>query len=349
MRRRELLKAALTGATLPALTAFRPAPVPRVMTVRGWIDAAAMGTTLAHEHLYADLRSFAEQQARPILPAPGAVERKLLPHLRALRAAGCATLVDATATHVGRSPALVRRLSIASGLHMLVPSGVYLSADGRFAPDYLATDSAEALAARWIGEWRNGIAGTEIRPGFLKLGVNGGPLRDAEAKAMRAAALTHRATGLTIAVHTGPWRTPAPGENGQSAQAQLALLRDAGVAPSAWIWFHAQNEADGAQHLAAARQGAYVSFDGYRPGMEAEYAARIDALRREGLLDRVLVSQDAGWYTAGAPNGGDFSPYAPILTRLVPALRGRGFDAGAIATLFRRNPAAAYAVRVRSA
>jgi phosphotriesterase-related protein len=43
-----------------------------------------------------------------------------------------------------------------------------------------------------------------------------------------------------------------------------------------------------------------------------------------GLLGRTLVSQDAGWYHAGEPGGGDYRPYTFLYTdflpRLVPAV-----------------------------
>ena len=70
-------------------------------------------------------------------------------------------------------------------------------------------------------------------------------------------------------------------------------------------------------------------------------------MREAGLLEHVLISQDAGWYTAGQPGAGEFKPYDPLFTVLVPALRGAGFDEDAIATLLVRNPARAFAIGVR--
>lgn len=348
MDRRLFLKAA---AGLPALlTGCRfteTAQSLQIMTVNGWLDTSQMGLTLSHEHLYADVRPADEQRATPFTPDIDAVVDVVLPHLQRIRALGCRTLVDATATGVGRNPAIVARLSAESGLNMLMPSGAYLAADGIFMPGFVATDTPENLASRWIDEWQNGIDGTGIRPGFLKLGVNGGPLTELEAKIIGAAAITHLETGLAIAVHTSPWSAVEPGHNARSAREQLETLKAAGVSPSAWIWVHAQNEQQRDQHLAAARQGAYISFDGYRPGQEADYLAMIGNMRDAGLLNRVLLSQDAGWYSAAEERGGNFSPFEPILTGLIPSLSRAGYTQAEIDTLFIDNPAAAFSVRVQ--
>jgi phosphotriesterase-related protein len=317
----------------------------QVMTVAGPIEASALGMTLAHEHLFADLRTYAEQLANPIPLDVDDVIQVVLPYLQEIRRLGCRTVVDCTATTLGRNPALIKRLSQASGLHMLTVTGAYVAAGGRFVPPYVLDETDEELAERWIDEWRHGIGDTGVRPGLIKLGIEGDPLTATERKVLRAGARTHRETGLVIAVHTGPWSEVEPGRNARCAFAQLQLLEDAGVEPSAWIWVHAQNEVQGDYHVRAAGHGAWVSFDGFRPGQEAGYVAMIGRMRDEGHLGRVLVSQDAGWYNAGQPQGGEFKPFLPIFTSLIPALRGSGFDEDQIQTLFVHNPARAFAVR----
>lgn len=318
-----------------------------VMTVLGPVDADALGMTLIHEHLYADLRPHAEQTANPLSP-PAEVVDVVLPYLRDIHRLGCRTLIDCTATTLGRNAALIRRLSEASGLHMLTVTGAYVAAGGRFTPPYVLDETDQELAQRWIGEWRSGIDGTAVRPGLIKLGVENDPLTETERKVLRAAARTHLQTGLVIASHTGPWSDVEPGRNARCAFAQLEVLDAEGVAPSAYIWVHAQNEAQASQHVRAARSGAWVSFDGFRPGQEGTYVTLVRRMRDEGLLDRVLVSQDAGWYNAGQPRGGEFKPFAPVFTMLIPALREAGFDDDDVNTLFVRNPARAFTVRVRA-
>lgn len=311
----------------------------QVMTVKGPIDAVEMGLSLTHEHVVADVRPMQEQLANPVAPDSGEVVDVVLPHLKRIRELGCRTLVDATGVGIGRHAALVRRLSEESDLHMLCTTGAYAAAEYQFLPPYVRAESADALAARWTDEARNGIEGTGVRPGLIKLSVNGGPLSEIELKLIRAAAIAHLETGLTIGVHT---RLAA------AASDQLAFLQEAGVHPSAWIWIHAQEEADPAQLISAADSGAWISFDGIAPDTVAAHVEKVKRLHGAGLLGRVLVSQDAGWYTVGEPRGGDFRSFDTVFTSFVPMLREHGFSEDEIDTILVRNPAAAFSTGVRS-
>ncbi len=234
---------------------------------------------------------------------------------------------------------LLKRLADASGLNLLVSTGYYGARDDLHLPSHALTESADALAERWIREWTTGIDGTGIRPGFIKIGLDPGPLSAIDRKLIEAAARTHLATGLTIAAHTGP---------AAGALDQLAVLEAEGVDPSAWIWVHAQAEADSTVHVRAARSGAWISFDGLAPDNVERYVARLAFMKEEHLLHRVLVSHDAGWYHVGEPGGGTFRRFDTLFTALLPALRAAGFTDEEIHQLSVVNPAEAFAVRVRA-
>jgi phosphotriesterase-related protein len=60
-----------------------------------------------------------------------------------------------------------------------------------------------------------------------------------------------------------------------------------------------------------------------------------------GLLDRTLVSQDAGWYRPGEPGGGDYRGYTLLLEEFIPRLRESGFSGEQVDQLLVKNPAAA--------
>ncbi len=349
MNRRRFLHTLLQTASAAALAGTRPSigatqsregdSALTIMTVRGRIPADDMGTTLTHEHAMASFQPHEEWLKSPLPYDRNVVIDRVLPHLERIRALGCRTFVDATAVGLGRNPRILRELSERSGLHVLTVTGNYAAFDYKFLADYVRTDSVEALADRWIREWNDGIDGTDVRPGFIKLGFNGGALSDVERKLIRAAALAHRATGLTIGAHTGP---------AIAAYEQLAILEAEKVEPSAWIWIHAQGESDPARYDDAARRGAWISLDGVGPDSLDLHVERITELRDKGRLNRVLVSQDAGWYWVGEPDGGTFRPYDTVFTTLIPALRARGFSTQEIDTLFVKNPAEAFAVRVRA-
>jgi phosphotriesterase-related protein len=296
-----------------------------------------LGTTLPHEHVLVDFIG-ADRVSRDRYDRDE-VFAVALPHLKRARELGCRTLIECTPAWLGRDPALLKRLSEASDLQLLTNTGYYGAGQGKYLPPHARTEDADALAKRWLAEWRDGIEGTGIRPGFIKIGVDAGPLTDANRKVVQAAARTHLKSGLSIAGHTG---------DGQAALAQLEVLKQEGVTPGAWIWVHAQSEKDFALHRQAAERGAWVEFDGISPTSIDQHVQCVANLKRHGCLDRVLISHDAGWYSVGEPRGGKFRNYETLFTQFLPALKKAGFTPEEIDLLTVANPAKAFAIRVRA-
>jgi phosphotriesterase-related protein len=221
------------------------------MTVRGPIDSAQMGNTLIHEHILVDF--IGAKYSSPDRWNRDSVTEKVLPFLEELKNSGGQTLIDCTPNFLGRDVILLKDLSELSGLNIITNTGYYGGSDNKFLPDHAFTETHQALAARWINEWKRGIAPTSIKPGFIKISVNAEKLSAISEKLIRAAAITHLQTGLTIASHTGP---------AIPAFEQLEIVKKAGVHANAFIWVHAQNEKDKTTYVKAAREGAWVSLDG---------------------------------------------------------------------------------------
>ena len=336
MKRRTFL--AVTGAAAAGAAArLGEAATATVHSVRGPIDASSMGTTLVHEHVMVDFGG-AAVASRSRYDAEE-VFKTALPHLLDVHKRGCRTLVECTPAYLGRDPQLLARLSEASGLQIVTNTGYYGAAKDIAIPKHAWDETPQQLAARWTAEFENGIEGTRIRPGFVKIGVDAGPLSAIDLKLVEAGALCHLATGLTLAIHTG---------DGQAAGDILATLARLGVAGEAYVWVHAQNEKDPVMRAAVANKGAWVELDGVSPKtLDAHVAAVVD-LKARGFLGRVLVSQDAGWYHVGEPNGGSYRPYVLLFDAFVPALRAAGLTESDVETLLVRNPAQAFQVRRRA-
>jgi len=316
-----------TLASLPGVSSQRDT----VQTVTGPIPASDLGVTLMHEHIVTDLR--APAQRRPGGYDPDAAFRVALPYLRELRDQGCESLVETTPLHIGRDLELLRRLSQVSGLNIIAATGIYGAADGKFIPAYAHQESAEELAKRYIREWRRGVGTSGIRPGIIKTGVNQHtPLAAIEEKLVRAAALAHKATGLTVASHTG---------SGSAALAQIDILKEMDVPLSSFIWVHAQNERDQRVHRAAARAGAWVEFDGISQKSLEWHVGCVVAMAEADLLDRTLVSQDAGWYQPGEKGGGNYRGYTLLFREFLPRLRRSGLSDTEIDQLLVKNPRSA--------
>ena len=327
--RREFVTFGAALLTCPAALAraSRQSARATIDTVTGPVLHGRLGVTLMHEHVLVDFIGAAGV-------SPSRYNRDeafavVLPHLRQLKSRGCDTLVECTPAYLGRDVELLRRLSAASGLLILTNTGLYGAANDKHLPAYAFTETAEQLAARWTREWTGGIDGSGIKPAFMKIGVDAAPLSEIDAKLVRAAALTHRAIGLSIASHTG---------SGAAALEELAILEHAGVALSSFIWVHAQSEKDRSFHVRAAERGAWVEFDGVAPATVDVHVALVRNMKDRGLLGRVLVSHDAGWYRVGEPRGGTFRPFDTLFTSFVPALKAAGFTESEVRQLLVDNP-----------
>ncbi|HSK11271.1 MAG TPA: hypothetical protein VK911_16930, partial [Vicinamibacterales bacterium] len=267
----------------------------KVMTVLGPVSPDELGSALPHEHVLVDFVG-ADKVSRDRYDAGEAYE-VILPHLRRARELGCRAFMECTPAYLARDPRLLERLAKATGLHILTNTGYYGAADDTFVPRHAYQESADQLADRWVREWQEGIEGTGIRPGFIKTGVDAGPLSTIDRKLVRAAARTHARTGLAIASHTG---------NTRAAADQLQVLAEERVKPDAFVWVHAQSDWELDSRVKAARQGAWIEIDNVDVETVGECVSRVDGLKQRGVLNRVLVSHDAGWFKPGEPGGGSF-------------------------------------------
>ena len=308
----------------------------QVMTVTGMINSSDMRNTLPHEHILVDF--IGADEINPPRWDREAVVTKMLPYLEEARSAGCHTLVDCTPNYLGRDVALLKRLSDVAGLQIMTNTGYYGGSDNKYLPAHTFTETPEQLARRWTSEWENGIDGTPVRPGFMKISVNSSHLSDVSLKLIQAAALTHLKTGLTIASHTGP---------AIPAFEQIEILKVNKIDPAAFIWVHAQNEKDSTQYVKAAREGAWVSLDGLRNENIETYLENLQHLKREQCLHKVLISHDAGWYDPAKPDGGEVREYTVLFKKMIPRMEQEGFNESEIIQLIHNNPAEAYSIGVK--
>jgi len=311
-----------------------------IITVTGKIGPENLGRILPHEHITTDFLG-AEIAPQPRYSRDTAVAT-ILPHLKNLKKNGVDLLFECTPNYIGRDVELLKELSELSGLHIVTNTGYYAAVDKKFLPKHVYTESKEALAARWEKEWREGIAGTDIRPGFIKLGVGKGPLDAIEAKLLRAAVLLHKKSGLQIAMHTG---------DGAAALSEYEIMVSEGVEGSNMIWVHAQNGRDD-ERIALGQKGVWISLDGVSLEKLDNYIGIIQKLKENQLLSRLLVSHDYGW-SVQDQNGrialepfdkGRNVPYQTLFQALLPRLRELGFTPEELERITVKNPIEAYAL-----
>ena len=309
-----------------------PAEKEIIHTVTGPIGIEELGFTLTHEHAMSNFGldiSEAHQYDETELFS------QVIPYLKKVKSLGVDTIFDCTSPYFGRRVDLLQQMADLTGLQIITNTGIYGAADNRYVPEYAFEASAVELASMWTKEFDEGIDGTDIKPGFVKLAFNEGTPSEIEKKLFEAGVLTHLQTGLTLAVHTG--------NNPEAVETQLRILEEHGVSPEAWVWVHAHWDADIDLLIETALKGAWISLDGANEGNIEEFLEYLERFRSENLLHRVLLSHDGDAY----PAGGEIRPFDAIPKYLIPAMRERGFTDSEIDQIMIENPKKAFMPRIR--
>lgn len=303
---------------------------PFVVTVNGKIDAENLGLALPHEHIMSNFGADPELVGRY---DENALMDQVVPYLKKLRSMDVTSIFEGTGAYFGRNVALLKRISNETGMQIITNTGFYAAAKDRYVPAFAYDSTAEEIAELWITEFEEGIEGTAIKPGFIKLAFDRGQPSEIDLKLFEAGILTHKKTGLTLAVHTG--------NNPEAVRKQLDLLKKHHVSPNAWIWIHANKTENNELLIEVASSGAWISLDGVNGTNIDEYLQRISLFRANKLLDRLLLSHDGNSF----PNGGEIREYQAVPEILVPRLKERGYSEAEIDGLIRRNPQQAFSVK----
>lgn len=306
-----------------------------LQTILGPVDSSSLGLILPHEHLFTDLRT-------PDAPGqgegdPADVLRVMKPYLDEAEAAGITALVECTPPGVGQNAAVMEALAQNTGVALLMPTGLYRQ---QWIPaDKLEMSDAE-LTAWMVSEITEGVQGTGVQAGFIKMGVSDGGITADERRNLRAAARAAIETGVLIASHTsGPLA-------GQHAMQQLEILGSEGLPCEQFNWVHAQH-ADVMVHKRAADMGAYIGFDGLQPAQEEHYVKLVLDALTAGLEEHILLSHDRGWYRPGEPDGGasQVKGFTYLVEGFLPRLREEGVSEELIQLMTETNPKRAFRMR----
>jgi phosphotriesterase-related protein len=208
-----------------------------------------------------------------------------------------------------------------------------------YIPASLRESRVDELAELWTKELTEGIEGTSVRAGFIKLAMSDDGPTPLEVRNLQAAVKASQATGAVIGSHT---------IGGRVAQTEMDVLEQAGLSLDRFIWIHAQTEPNLSVLVSAARRGAYVELDTvgapFQP--QAELIEAVLALIAAGFIDRILLSHDAGWYNpaspAGQPDEG-YRGYTALTREFIPALLARGLSGEQVRHITQVNPVRAFA------
>ncbi|MCI0550405.1 MAG: esterase [Anaerolineae bacterium] len=306
----------------------------KIHTIKGSVEIDSLGLILPHEHLFTDLRGplvvgYAQAEPEGVVWVVG-------PFLADAFAAGATALVECSTVGVGRNISILQNLAEVSPIHIIAPTGVYRDA---FIPPWLREINEADLAKLWIDELTEGIEGTSIRAGFIKLAMSDDGPTALEIRNLRAAVKASQITGAVIASHT---------IGGRVTNEEMDVLEEAGLDLHRFIWIHAQTESNIDVLKEAAQRGAFVELDsvGAPHQSQKDLIETVVALIEAGYIDQILLSHDAGWYNPansdGLPNEG-FRGYTALTKEFLPALSARGISEELVRHITVHNPARAFA------
>jgi phosphotriesterase-related protein len=314
-----------------------------VNTVLGQVSPTDLGPTLMHEHMVSSLGAghFVDETVAPFDRA--ACVEAAVETMAELKTYGVRTFVDATPIDLGRDAGLLKEISEKSGMNIVCSTGLYYEKDGaaayyRIRSTVLSRDISREMEELYAREITEGIGGTGVKAGVLKVATGHAAITPYEESALKAAARTQKVTGVPIITHT---------EGGTMGPEQVDLLVSEGADPKQIMVGHACGNGDMRYHTSVLDKGAYVSFD--RIGLDLPLhrsdrwtLACIVGLIGIGFAHRITMSHDSLVAWLGRPTAHLFVQpnWHPrrIFRHMIPALKKAGVTDEQIRTMLVENP-----------
>jgi phosphotriesterase-related protein len=302
-----------------------------IVTTLGPKRSAELGMILPHEHIFVDLRTwdtpgYARAETEEVL-------RLMAPEVLKAQEAGVTAIVECSTVGVGRRADIDRAVSEATNLPLVIPTGIYREP---WVPEW-AQVAGEAELAEWmLSELQGEIEDSGVQAGWIKVSAGDDGLSACETKILRAAAIAGKNTNAVIGSHT---------IRGRVVRDQLDIIEAMGYTPERFIWIHTQEEPNFDLHLEIGRRGAWLEYDAIGNADSENddyYMQHILSILDADLGDRLLLSQDRGWYDPALPGGGVPSPYTYLTDRFLPKLRVAGVDEATVRQLTHINPYRAF-------
>jgi len=309
--------------------------MPTVNSVLGPLDTADLGFTLTHEHVFT--ASAGVWQTYPELF--GDVDKlsdEAALMLEEARAGGVRTIIDLSTFDLGRDVRFLADMARRTGVNIIACTGIW-----RDIPRALWYRSPDEVAALFVREIEQGIEGSGIRAGIIKVANDvEGVTREGEI-ILRAAARAAAQTGVRISTHSY-----APGRVGEQ---QVAVFEDEGFDLNRVYIGHSNDTTDLDYLHGLLRKGVWLGLDRHQTmvpvGPDAEGRAQtLAALIKAGAGDRLMVSHD--WSVLGVTRTSDprasrvHNPdgWLYATRKLYPRLRELGITQAQIDLLNHDNP-----------
>ncbi len=337
-----------------------------VNTVLGPVEAKDLGLVTPHEHVFIDMSVFfvepEEIAAKNIAYKPVSIEHlgvlkrnpfALLDNVRMMdrqtqidelmyfKTAGGTTVVDATTVGLGRDPALLREVSVRTGLHIIAGAGFYVQPSQK--PETLEL-TVEEMENQIVAELETGIGHTGIRAGIIgEIGISH-IMYPFEKKSLTAACRAQTRTGAPLLIHINPWST--------QGFAAMEIVEVHGIHPGKVVICHSDVENREDYIVAMLDKGVYIEFDNFgkematdlwdvRPGSgrfatDWERVRLVKKIVDRGYASQLIFSCDVCLKSLLHAYGG--WGYDHVITHILPMLLEIGVSQRDVDEIMSRNP-----------
>ena len=319
--------------------------MPLVETARGPIDAADLGTTLMHEHVFV-LSPEIQQNYPEVWGDEQQRVSDAVRRLNQLKSGGVDTVVDLTVIGLGRNIARIQRVATQTALNIVVATGIYTYNDFPLYFQYRGPgtilDGPELMTEMFVKDIVDGIADTGVKAAILKCATDQQGVTAGVERVLRAVARAHRQTGVPISTHTHALT--------RRGLDQQRIFREEGVDLSRVIIGHSGDTTDVGYLEELVAAGSYLGMDRFGIDTILPFEDRVKivaAMCERGHADRMVLSQDACCFMDWLPGGAvpQVLPnwhYLHIHTDVLPALKHRGVTEGQINSMLIENPRAIF-------
>ncbi len=296
-----------------------------IPTVTSEILPSQMGTTSVHEHI-------------PLNFEPGHRAKSMafaISELKKAKENGLQTIIEVSPT---RDAAGIREVSLATGVNVVCCTGYYVLTKEQ------QSLTVEECENHMISEIEEGIQGTSIRPGVIKVAAKGLPITPAEKNVLIAAAHVQKRYKLPICTHA---------VSGCAEQQQI--LDEAGAdlnhvyfshveATFGWSGRKVEQEIDYLESVV--KKGSMLSFNNFgnwNHTKPEDLALIIRELTKRGYDDRMVATMDLTWsfenddlkiLWGDTNDDGNDRTYSYLLRKAVPWMKETGVQEKSVGKIY---------------
>ncbi len=339
----------------------------KIITVNGEINPHEAGTIITHEHLLVDV-SLVYSPPSDLEEYNGNEKISLenigwvsynwnnnkdnlllndvnlaIEEIKLLKEAGGNTIVDVTPIGINRQPELIKKISIKSGVNVIMGSSFYVQISH---PDYVINETPEQLSKRIIHDIVEGVEDSGIRSGIIgEVGCTY-PWHESEKKVLLASIIAQQETGAPLLIH--------PGRNELSPMEIVKFIEEHNGDLSRTIIGHIERTIfDSKILLELASTGVYMNFDifgnesshypltevsekyYYMPN-DHQRIEQVGLLVESGYSDKILLGHDICTKHRLKAYGGH--GWDHILINIIPRMMKYGISSENIEKMIIQNP-----------